>query len=382
MRATEPERERRHSADVRVEVGRHLLTREGRTRAVRAQLAAALHVTQRTLRTWAAMAASGSPLPKMGRKPHGPAAHERAAGLVAEQRGVQGSTAGWRPIEKALEGLDIAVPTKLIQRELSRQKAEDRRRDRERRETHREGHEVCAKNVIWCEDETALGHAPSGELHGEVVRDVGSSKTLRATVGAPTNAQDVITGIEEVARERGVHPLVWQSDNGPPYVAEKVEAHLALHFITTLRSRTYTSTDNPAAEHGIGELKAESGLDAPFEVEGADAARRRLEAARRRLDDGRLRASRGWKTATRCDADLPEAESLVSRAVFYEAARSAVAAAVLGIEAPRARRKAERDAIWKTLETFGLARRHVGARRTPNPRRPLTESPAAATIPP
>lgn len=381
MRATEAERERRHPADVRREVGRHLLTPQGKTRAARAQLAAALHVTPRTLRTWAAMAASGNPFPKMGRRPHGPAAHERAAGLVAEQRRVQGSTAGWRPIEKALEGLDVAVPTKLIQRALSRQKAEDRRRDRERREAHREGHEVCAKNVIWCEDETALGHAPSGDLHGEVVRDVASSKTLRATVGPATRAQDVIAGIEAVARERGVYPLVWQRDNGPPYVARKVEAYLALHFITTLRSRTYTSTDNPAAEHGIGELKAESGLDAPFDVESEEAACRRLDAARRRLDEGRLRASRGWKTAAQYDADLPEAESLVNRAVFHEAARSAVQAAVLGIEDPRACCKAERDAIWKILETFGLARRHVGARRTPNPRRPLTESPAAATIP-
>jgi transposase InsO family protein len=371
MREGPREHGRRHPPDVRRQVGQFLRTPVGRTPAAREPLAASFHVTPRTLRTWAAMADRTDPPPRIGRKPHDP----------AEQRFVQGKTAGWRPIVEALQAAVPPVPTRLIQEELARQKTQERRAERERQERYREGHQVLAKNAVWCEDEALLGHADGERVHGEVVRDVASSMTLRVSVGSATTAEAVIAQLEQVAAERGAYPLVWQRDNGPAYGASKVDAFLALHFITALRSRTYTSTDNPAAEHANRELKEESGLDAPVALSSVAEAAGRLETAQRRLDEGRLRATRGWKTAARFDAELPEAERLVDRAAFYAAARSAVEAAVLGIEAPRARRKAERDAIWKTLETYGLARRHLGARRTPNPRRPLTESAVAARIP-
>ena len=381
MREGQRERGGRHPPDVRRQIGQFLKTREGRTSALREALAASLHVTPRTLRTWAAMADRTDPPPRIGRTPHDPAARKRAAGLVAEQRRLQGKTVGWRPIVEALQSAVPPVPTRLIQEELARQKAGERRAERERQERYREGHDVLAKNAVWCEDETALGHAQGVDVHGEVPRDVASSMTLRVSVGSATTAEAVITQLEQVATERGAYPLVWQRDNGPAYGALKVDAFLALHFITALRSRTYTSTDNPAAEHANRELKEESGLDAPVALWSATQAAERVETARHRLDEGRLRATRGWKTAARFDAELPEAERLVDRATFYAAARSAVEAAVLGVKAPRARRKAERDAIWTTLENYGLASRHLGARRTPNPRRPLTESPVTATIP-
>ena len=381
MREGPREHGRRHPPDVRRQVGQFLRTSVGRTAAAREPLARSLHVTPRTLRTWAAMADAAEPAPRIGRKPHDPAARARAAGLVAEQRRAQGRTAGWRPIVEALKAVVPAVPTRLIQEELARQKTQERRAERERQERYREGHEVLAKNAVWCEDEALLGHADGERVHGEVLRDVASSKTIRVSVGSATTADAVIAQLEQVAAERGAYPLVWQRDNGPAYGAAEVDAYLALHFITALRSRTYTSTDNPAAEHANRELKEESGLDAPVALSSVAEAAGRMAAARLCLDEGRLRATRGWKTAACFDADLPEAERLVDRVTFHAVARAAVEAAVLGIEDPRARRKAERDAIWKTLETYGLARRHLGARRTPNPRRPLTAVPVAATIP-
>ena len=52
----------------------------------------------------------------------------------------------------------------------------------------------------------------------------------------------------------------------------------------------------------------------------------------------------------------------VDRDEFYAAARSAAAAAVLGLDDPDAKRAAERRTILETLCRFGLARRHVGRR--------------------
>jgi transposase-like protein len=72
-------------------------------------------------------------------------------------------------------------------------------------------------------------------------------------------------------------------------------------------------------------------------------------------------------SAAQLDRELPRAQARVDRATFYAEARSAMKEAVLGLEDPDEIRKAEQDAIWRTLERHGLARRHVGLRRTPCP---------------
>ena len=72
--------------------------------------------------------------------------------------------------------------------------------------------------------------------------------------------------------------------------------------------------------------------------------------------DHRLRATRGWRTATELDALLVRADALVERVRFYREARAAMRRAVQGLTTARARRKAERAAIWSVLERYGLAR--------------------------
>jgi hypothetical protein len=143
-----------------------------------------------------------------------------------------------------------------------------------------------------------------------------------------------------------------------------LEAEQVIH----LRSRIHTPTDNPVAEHKNRELKEESGLGKGVRLADHAEAAASLGPAQRRLDEGRLRASREWKTAAELDRDLPRADALVQRATFYAEARSAMREAVLGLGDPKDIRKAEQDAIWRTLERHGLARRHVGLRRTPCPR--------------
>jgi len=82
----------------------------------------------------------------------------------------------------------------------------------------------------------------------------------------------------------------------------------------------------------------------------------------RRLNAQRMRPSRGGYTADELDRMLPRAEDLVDRARFYDSACAAIERAVPGIDNARARWRAEREAVWRTLEEFGLVTRTRGRR--------------------
>lgn len=70
-----------------------------------------------------------------------------------------------------------------------------------------------------------------------------------------------------------------------------------------------------------------------------------------------MRTLRGGFTAEQLDSLLACAEDLEGRDRFYEAACAAQRDAVLEIENPRARRRAEREASLCTLERFDLVTR-------------------------
>ena len=76
----------------------------------------------------------------------------------------------------------------------------------------------------------------------------------------------------------------------------------------------------------------------------------------------RVRPSRGGFTAAQLDRMLPRAEDLVSRDRFYEAACEAQRSAAQGVHNVRARRRAERETIYFTMEVFGLVKRTRGGR--------------------
>jgi transposase InsO family protein len=328
----------------------------------RVRIARALRRSPRTLRSWAATAFDRVAV-KAGRPAHDAAARERVAALVERERLAQGASAGWRPIAAALPG----EPVRLIQQELSRIKRTQRRLQSERLETNRVRHEVLARDAIWGEDATHLGHDGTAPVQGEVVRDLATTRTVALSAGRAATRADVIATLERARTCRGTLPLVWQTDNGSPYVSDCLARWLASNQVIHLRSRTHTPTDNPATERAIGELKAECGLDAGAAIAGPSPALERLEQARQRLDEHRRRASRCWCTAAELDAQMPRAEHLVSRARFYEDACAARAQAVLGIDDPREARRREREATWVVLERHGLVRVHRGrtARQEP-----------------
>ena len=66
--------------------------------------------------------------------------------------------------------------------------------------------------------------------------------------------------------------------------------------------------------------------------------------------------------------ELPRAEALVNRETFHAAACAAKEQAVLGLTERAAIEQAEQDAVWLTLERFGLARRRRGRCVVPCPR--------------
>lgn len=281
------------------------------------------------------------------------------AGLLA----VYGPTIG----EPTVHRLRPDLKRHLLREALRELKREGRRKERKRRAAHRHTVGVHAADALWADDETHLGRAPDGaEVKGKVLRDPASRYTLDLAAGRPARGPDVIAALERTAEERGGYPLVYVSDNGPCFVDEGVERFLWSHHIVHLRNVPGTPEHNCWAERAIGELKGESGLGRGVVLAGgAPEGLRRLEEARGRLDRLRPRKCLGWRTPEAVDRELPRAYDLVDRRVFYETALRAVERAVHGIQNPRARRRAEREAIFRTLQLFGLVTRYRGGREIP-----------------
>jgi len=328
-----------------------------------AAAARALGVSRRTLSRWIRRAREGEPAPAWGRPRHPEAARRRAEDLVTREREAQGRVAGWRPIEEALRRREDVVPRKLLQRALSEQKQAERRAESARWRALRVSHDVLARDGIWAQDAADLGDG----VHSEVAKDRASTAIRGLALGPPAKARDVVALLEAMRRRDGGLPLVWQTDNGSAYTCEEVRVYLGLHRIIHLRSRVHTPTDNPAIERGIGELKAE--------LLGAPPTPQNVARACVKLDHGRLRASRGYRTAGEVDASLPRAEHLVDRETFYAEACSAIESAVQSQRTARARRKAERAAIWSVLEKYGVARQRGPAETAgpPYPAAPRSE---------
>jgi hypothetical protein len=341
------------------------------------RLCDAYGVSRRWLRTLRLRAQRRKSPKAVGRPRIPDAERARVRALVAEQLDLQGWTTGPLPILEAIREKEPKVSAMLVQQATAAIKREVRSRiDREIR-AKRESHEVLAKDAVWCEDTTHLARLPDGEeVADELITDRGTLSTVSLSAGPPPTAQDVNAELDRGAAERGGMPLVLQRDRAGIHGAKEVMDRLARDQVVTLDSRVHTPTDNPLAENRNREFKKESGLGKGVVLDRDEDAVARLAPTRRRLHV-RLRASRGWKSSAELDLELPRADALVDRARFYEEANAAKKAAVLGLSDPDEIAKAEQDAVWRTLEKHGLARLHVGPRRTPSPR-PAPVAPASA----
>jgi hypothetical protein len=313
-----------------------------------------LGVDVRTLLNWEKAAGRESRSP--GRPPHTKRALWQALARVRREIRDQGWTAGWRPIARALRGL---VPVALVQRCLSRWKKWRRTRMNALRSRLRHSVEVPYRDALWCQDATQVGRQDGDAVIAEVVRDVGGRRTLGLRVGGAASGDDVVTVLERVRRDRGVLPLVYVTDNGPPYRSRVLAHYLARHHVVHLRSLPRTPQHNPWAERGIGEIKQEAGLESGTPLDSLRMATRRLIAAVQRLDHCRLRPHAAGTNALR-DRNLVPAYDAVDRESFYRTTCAAIERAVDGHTGRRARRRAEREAIYASLESFGLVKRIRG----------------------
>lgn len=298
-----------------------------------------------------------------GRPSLGPEERARVRGLVAAQRAVQGRKAGWRPIFRALKDARPKVSRLLVEQELSALKRAERAAQERERAQQRKSLDVLARDAVWGEDTTHLGRLEEGaKVEAEVVKDLATQETVGLSVGGVPTAQEALALLEKTALERGGWPLVWLGDSGPINRDLKLVERLRQERVVHLLSRVHTPQDNAATEHQHGEIKGEAGLGKGVRLAALSEAAERAERARRTLDQGRRRATLGWRTAGQVGRELPRADAWVDREAFYRAACDAMEAAVLGLTNRRTLRHARREALFATLERFGLARRYVGPR--------------------
>jgi hypothetical protein len=205
-------------------------------------------------------------------------------------------------------------------------------------------------------------------VSAEAVKDVATMRTLDLPVSSrATSGADVIAMLKAL-EARGRLPLVWSTDNGSCYCGADVETWLAEHRVVHLLSLPYTPQHNAWVERCHGELKAEACLGQGVVLDSVQEAEARLLAARERLDGHRLRSRLGARTAVDVDSTLESWEGAVDRRSFYAAVCSAREQAVLGVIGARARRRAEREAVFTTLELYGLVTRTRGGAPLPFPK--------------
>ncbi|MHC4946237.1 MAG: hypothetical protein ACYTG7_24760 [Planctomycetota bacterium] len=305
------------------------------------------------------MKSAKEPPQRLGRPPHGRAIRFRAAVEVARQRKRQGVTAGWRPIDKALES---RIPTRLVQEMLGRLKRRKRCRMRRHQAADAEQVTVKVKGAIWTQDGTHLGRLDDEEeVQGQVIKDRGPLNTVGLSIGPPATSADVLMLLKVSKVEHDDHPLALQTDNDSIYLSDDVQDYLEKERVVHLKSRVGRPTDNGAAERGIYELKTEAGLGKGVKLDGPLEAALRLRESALKIDENRLRGSKGYATANELAQEMPFWYDHVDRDTFYEKAIKAMKSAVDGKEGDHAR-KAERDAIHGVLEKYGLIEWNRGGR--------------------
>ncbi len=322
-------------------------------------LASLLQVTLRTIELWARANRRELKRQPVGRPRIARAERRAARRAVAAELRRQGNGAGWRRLR---EKLCPAVRMRLLHEHLRALKRALARRRRSAACARRVSVHVHARDVLWAQDATQVGRVRRAPVLAEVVRDAATTSTPGLRVGAPACARDVIALLEDTARERGGLPLVHSADNGGPYRSAELARWSEERCVILLRNVPHVPQHNAVAERANGELKEESGLGTDLPLRDAGEAAARLNAARARLDCARCRTSRGGRTARELDNLLPRGDDLVRREVFYAAARANISRAVQGAVTPRARRLAEREATYATLESFGLINRTRGGR--------------------
>lgn len=306
----------------------------------------------RTLENW--QRGDREPSVAPGRPAHSARLRRHALFAVARELRRQGQETGWRGIHGAL---GLAIPVRLVQSSIGALKKRRRARVETARARRRVHVRVLARDAIWSADGTHMGWREGIKIEGQLIRDAGSARIVQMTLGAPACGEDVVRILELARIERGELPLVLATDNGPAYRSQVLEEYLRRHRVVHLRNLPRTPQHNAWAERAIGEIKRDCRWEAGQGIPALAAA---LEESRRRLDHHRLRASRGYRTAAACDFAMERGYDLVRREDFYESVQQALCKARRRPQGERKTRLAQREAVFVTLEKFGLVERSRG----------------------
>jgi len=310
-------------------------------------------VTVRDLWNW-----EHHPPGKPGRPPDPPelvaAAMEACRAVLEAQRyGV-----GWEKVWHALGGRFSMYRVQECVADLKETREADRRL---LATLARVSVRVRLGDVLWGLDETHLGRLEDGDaVLGLVVREVASTRTLIVSVGPAATAEDLIRALELLRLVRGELPLVISMDNGPAMKSELVALYLAFHEVVVLRNVPYVSQHNAATERGHRELKGACGLGRGVILNGHAEAARMMAEAVELVNERRPVTTRGMRTPLAVDEETPRWYHHIDRRAFYLAACQAIREAVQGCRNDRERRKAECEAILRTLEDFALIERTRG----------------------
>jgi len=321
------------------------------------KLARSLDVDVRTIWNWRKSVKDGMPEKKIGRPRYTPAQHRHAIWLVGRELRRQGYP-GWLAVSIQLCG---AVPTRLIQFYVRgfKKKKYDRKKARILR--HRVKVEVVARDAIWAQDGTHVGRCNGENVESQVMRDRGSLAIIGVQTGAVADHDEVIQSFESVAEIRTRHPLVWSRDNGSMYAHAAVQAYMEAHQVIELRSLPRTPEHNGAAENTNREIKDVAELGVGCRLATAEFAHAKMARAQVLLNNNRVRRTKELKTAAEMDERLPSTAA-VDRNSFYQQCRYRMKRAVDTAKSVRAGRLAEREAIFQTLEEYGLIKRTRGGK--------------------
>lgn len=318
------------------------------------EFAQAADVVARTVYNWRKRTRPED-FPKLGRPAHDERAHASAFWKVGREYLRQGRC-GWRPIKAAL---GRQVPTRLIHEHLRRFKAREARHERRRILRNRVRLEVLAKNALWVQDSVQVARDESGaKIETLAVKDRGPLVTVGLSTGQPARGRDVVELLECLKRTRGL-PWVIGSDNGAPFVCEEVREYLGREKVIHLRSLPRTPQHNGSAEVGIGEMSATVGV-IKAERTSYEQIHARMVKAAVLLNKNRIRMSKGLKSGAELDDKYQDTSKLGERDRFYADCSKCIEAATLRASSAREKRMAEREAIYSTMEKYGLVRRHRG----------------------
>lgn len=252
---------------------------------------------------------------------------------------------GSRPVIAAMKSTRVRLIREVI-RELKRRR---RKRQADHMIANRVNVKVKNPGTMLVLDAAKDPNRRSGECI--VHRDRGSLRTeVTVCEGKATSAADTLRVLRDL-KVRNRLPLVAGSDNGSPFVARSILAFYRANKIVLLRSLPRVPQQNGAAENGVGDFKR-------LARNGATA----IEACRI-LNECRLRETLNWQTPAEVDRERFQPNTEDMRERFYSVTKDAIRGAKLGAKSAIGKRKAEREAIFQSMESFSLITRIRGRRR-------------------